>query len=133
MKKFILASVLFLAFCCAAHAQGVINEKVEPKVADLMKRFTDTNKSSMTVKGWRIQILATTDRDKMEIALRQFESLYPNVPVDWIHSKPYYKMRAGAFMTKRDALQTLAILKPDYPSAYPVQDNEIKPVELLGK
>ena len=133
MKKYLLASFFFFAFWGLMQAQGVINEKAEPKVPDLMKRFTENNKSATTIKGWRIQILATTDRDKMETALRQFESLYPNIPVDWVHAKPYYKIRAGAFTAKRDALQTLYILKPDYPTAYPVQDNEIKPLELLGR
>ena len=83
------------------------------------------------MSGWRIQILATTDRQNMESALRQFRNLYPSIPVDWLHTKPYYKVRAGAFTTKRDALRTLYILKADYPGAYPVQDNQIKPEELL--
>ncbi len=96
-----------------------------------MDKFVEQNKSQTSVKGWRIQILATNDRQRMETALRQFGNLYPSIPVDWLHAKPYYKVRAGAFATKRDALRTLYILKQDYPGAYPVQDNEIKPEELL--
>ncbi len=114
-------------------AQGAVEEKVDPKVADLMTTFINANKSTQAVKGWRVQLLATTDRDKMETALRQFESRYPSILVDWVHAKPYYKIRAGAFLTKREALQTLYILKTDYPTAYPVADNEIKPSELLGR
>lgn len=133
MRKLILAAFLLISGISFAMGQGRVNEKVEPKVADLMKLFTDINKSTKTVKGWRIQLLATTDRDRMETALRQFESLYPNILVDWVHAKPYYKLRAGAFSSKREALQTLYVLKPDYPTAYPVSDNEIKPIELLGR
>lgn len=96
-----------------------------------MQRFADSNKSKTNVNGWRIQLLATTDRQNMESSLRRFENLYPSIPVDWLHAKPYYKVRVGAFATKRDALRTLYILKEDYPGAYPVQDTKIRPEELL--
>lgn len=130
MKK-LFVFLFTLSSFSALQAQGAVNETVEPQVARLMQRFVNLNHSTSTVSGWRIQILATTDRQRMEQALRKFESLYPSVPADWVHSKPYYKIRAGAFATKRDALRTLYILKQDYPAAYPVQDSEIRPGELL--
>lgn len=133
MKRFSLLIVTFLSLfiCLQANAQGSVNETVEPNVTKLMDRFIEQNQATTTVSGWRIQILATTDRQRMEQALRQFENLYPSVPADWLHAKPYYKIRAGAFANKRDALRTLYILKRDYPAAYPVQDNKIRPEELL--
>lgn len=131
MKKSSLLLLLALATGTAALAQGTVNEKLEPNVANLMKRYIEINKATTAVKGWRVQILATTDRQRMEDALRQFETLYPSIPADWVHAKPYYKVRAGAFTSKQDAMPTLYILKRDYPAAYPVQDNEIKPEELL--
>ena len=129
MRKIILCLSLLFSFIYL-NAQSV-TETVEPKVDQLMERFIDGNKAQTTVSGWRIQILATTDRQNMESALRRFENLYPSIPVDWVHAKPYYKVQAGAFSTKREALRTLYILKPDYPGAYPVQDNKIRPEELL--
>ena len=131
MKKFSLLLSCFI-FCCAlAQAQGKVTETVDPKVAQLMKTFVDNNKASTTIKGWRIQILASTDRQRVENALYQFKALYPNVPADWVHAKPYYKIRAGAFASKREAFRILYLLKQDYPAAYPVQDNNIKPQEIL--
>ena len=131
MKKYFFLLLAIAFFDLNLTAQGTVNEKLEPNVANLMKRFVEINKSTTAIKGWRVQILATTDRQRMEDALRQFETLYPNIPADWVHSKPYYKVRAGAFTSKQDAMPTLYILKQDYPAAYPVQDNEIKPEELL--
>lgn len=129
MRKIILCLAFFSCYTFS-YAQN-ITETVEPKVSQLMQRFADSNKSKTNVNGWRIQLLATTDRQNMESSLRRFENLYPSIPVDWLHAKPYYKVRVGAFATKRDALRTLYILKEDYPGAYPVQDTKIRPEELL--
>lgn len=130
MKNLFLFLLLSFAFT-NAQAQGSVTETLEPQVERLMQRFVNNNRSQETVDGWRIQILATTDRQRMEQALRKFENLYPSVPADWVHAKPYYKVRAGAFATKSDALRTLYILKQDYPAAYTVQDDKIRPEELL--
>ena len=131
MKKILFIVPLLLVLTCSITFSQSITEKVDPKVAQLMQRFVDQNKSQTTLNGWRIQLLATNDRQNMENALRRFENLYPSIPVDWLHAKPYYKIRAGAFANKREALRTLYILKTDYPGAYPVQDNQIRPEELL--
>lgn len=131
MKKSFLPFLLLLLVGAFAQAQGNISEKVDPSIAALMKRYVDANKSTKTIAGWRIQIMATTDRQRVEDALKKFESLYPNVSADWVQSKPYYKLRAGAFTSKRDAIAAQYLLKADYPTAYPVQDSEIKPEELI--
>lgn len=127
-KSLLLTAFLSLSFFAI---QAQVSETVDPKVNQLMQRFTSKNKATTTVSGWRIQLLATTDRQNMENSLRRFENLYPSIPVDWLHAKPYYKVRVGAFATKRDALRTLYILREDYPGAYPVQDNKIRSAELL--
>lgn len=131
MRKLFLAMLVSALSCISLQAQGNITEKVDPAVASLMKRYVDINKSTKTISGWRIQILATTDRQKVEDALNKFNSLYPNINADWIQSKPYYKLRAGAYTSKREAIAAQYLLKMDYPTAYPVQDNEIKLEELI--
>lgn len=108
----------------------VVNEEVG--VTEIMEHFTDVNKSRTNVEGWRIQILATTDRQKMERSKQVFQYRYPNIPVNWEHSKPYYKLRAGAFATKLEAIRLLYLLKEDYPSAYPAKDKKIRPEEMAG-
>lgn len=131
MKKYILPFVLLAICYTTSLAQGTVTEKVEPSVTSLMKRYVDINKSTKTISGWRIQILATTDRQRIEEALNKFSSLYPNIPADWVQSKPYFKLRAGAYTSKQDAIAAQYLLRNDYPTAYPVQDNEIKPEELI--
>ena len=131
MKRLLLLLLVFTAHIQIAGAQGQVTETLDPAVDRLMKTFVENNRKEATVKGWRIQILATTDRQRVENALYQFRQFYPNLSADWIHAKPYYKLRAGAFTSRRDALATLSVVKVDYPAAYLVQDNKIKAEELL--
>jgi len=131
MKKLLFLLLVFSAHFQMAQAQGQVTETLDPAVQRLMKTFVENNRNKATVKGWRIQILATTDRQRVENALLQFRQFYPNLTADWIHAKPYYKLRAGAFTSRSDALATLYVVKTDYPAAYLVQDNNIKAEELL--
>lgn len=124
--------VAVLAFCCSQlQAQGSIDIDEPPVIREMMQRFTEINRSNPTVAGWRIQVLATTDRQRMESELQQFRVLYPNTHVDWVHNSPYYKIRAGAFRTKLEALRIQNLLRNDYPGAFPAVDNTIQPFELL--
>lgn len=130
MKK-LLSLLLLLSVYQIAFSQGQVTENPEPAVQRLIELFTNQNRTQATIKGWRIQILATSDRQRVENALHQFRQFYPNLPADWIHAKPYYKLRAGAFLTRNEALATLYVIKRDYAAAYLTQDSLIKPEELL--
>jgi hypothetical protein len=113
-------------------AQGRVEVNEEQEITDLMNSFVDINSRTYTVDGWRIQLMATSDRSKVENAKRRFQTLYPNIFVDWTHSKPYYKLRAGAFGSKLEATRMLYVLKKDYPTAYPAKDDTIRPIDLLN-
>ncbi|MDX1666612.1 MAG: SPOR domain-containing protein [Saprospiraceae bacterium] len=125
---------LFLAsFFSAASLTGQnVTLDIDPPIRQMMDHYIETNKANPFVEGWRIQILATTDRQKLESAMRNFRYRYPNIAVDWVHAEPYFKLRAGAFETKMEATRMLYILKRDFPGAYRVVDNEIKPEEIIG-
>ncbi len=132
MSRFlVVVVVLLIAICGQVDGQNIIT-KEEPLISEMMQKFAELNKSSGNIEGWRIQILATTDRQKMENVKQTFQYRYPSIPVDWIHNKPYYKLRAGAFATKLEALRLKYILDEDYPGTYPVKDDKINPSELIG-
>jgi|GEM_PF-299001 len=121
MKQFKLLIILTLAAFINLNAQGTINVMADAPIDEMMTKYTSINQSKSMINGYRIQLLATTDRRKVEAALGRFRSLYPTIPADWQHSPPYYKLRAGAYETKLDALRQLELVKADYPSAYPAQ------------
>lgn len=131
MLKGLLVSMLVLWLAGTALAQN-IQVKEEAAISQMMDRFASINKSVAVIDGWRIQILATPDRQKLESARQVFQYKYPNINVDWVHTNPWYKLYVGAFASKLDAMRLQYLLKRDYPNAYLVKDNTVRPVELLG-
>ena len=86
-----------------------------------MEQYRRTNIMEKVVRAWRIQILTTNDRRKMEQGIQKFEMLYPNVDYDWQHNPPYYQVRTGTYELRGDLDPMLLQLKRDFPSAIPVQ------------
>lgn len=125
MQRFILPFLFCLFGCCYGGlltAQSTISVKTEPGIDDLMKLFMTESENETKVDGWRVQILATTDRNRLETVQSQFKVNYPSVPVDWVHTKPYYKLRAGAFHTKQEAERLKHSLGRQFEGVYLVKD-----------
>lgn len=133
MRLMLLGAFVLLAMLQATEVQAQdIKYKEDQVISDMMDRWTELNKSKTSVEGWRIQILATNDRQKLESARQTFQYRYPNVPVDWVHNRPWYQLRAGAFNTKLEALRLKYILSQDYTGIYPVKDDSIRPSEIIN-
>ncbi len=103
-----------------------------PEVEGVINNYIQTNRATSYIKGWRVQILSTTDRERMEQVRNSFRAQYPYLALSWVHNRPYYMLRAGAFTDKLEAMRLQQFLRPYYPSAYLIQDNEIEPAQLLG-
>ena len=131
-----MARLFFLLLICLCSLPAIGQQNVvvdeDPPIGDMMARFAEINKSKSYVTGWRVQIISTPDRERLESVKQSFQYRYPSVPVDWVHAKPYYKLRAGAFTNKLDAMRLKYILERDYPGIYLVHDDNIRPRELIG-
>jgi SPOR domain len=129
----IYVSLLFLLALSfsSAYAQKNIKVEEEYNISRMMTRFIEINRAQTTTSGWRIQLVATTDRRKMEETKEAFLRNYPGISLDWEHAKPYYRLRAGAFKTKLEAIRVLERLKKDYPSAFPAQVDNIELKDLI--
>jgi len=114
-----------------AQAQEIqINEA--PAVTQLCRNWVNSNRAVPRVEGWRAQILSTTDRQQADEARNRFRLAYPEVAADWVHEKPYYKLRAGAFHSRLEAVAFIALLI-DFPGAYPAKDAAIHPRDFLER
>lgn len=114
--------VLLLSVGGSISAQSVVSINPETGIDDLMELFQTENETETKVDGWRVQILATTDRSRLETVESAFKVNYPSVPVDWVHTKPYYKLRAGAFHTKQEAERLKFTLGRQFEGVYLVKD-----------
>lgn len=128
--KFALAlGILFTGMNIRVFAQEIqLNE--DPKVTQLFRNWTNNNRANPHIEGWRVQIMASPDRQQVEDARNRFRVQYPDVPAEWTHEKPYYKLRVGAFRNKLEALAFMETLA-GYAGAYPSKDANIHPRDFL--
>ena len=82
------------------------------------------------VRGYRVQILASTDRRHIESVQREFERRYPDYPVHFAHNEPYFYLKTGAFVTMQKAQGFMKKMAKEYPASLIVTDM-IKGEELL--
>jgi hypothetical protein len=128
----ILPGLLILSVLWPAVVQGQHQIEENPAVESMLQTLARQNKARETVKAWRVQIAAMTDRRKMETEMTRFRNLYPYYSREWIYDNPYYllKLKGKAYVKKLDALTVLHELKDEYPSAIVVLD-DIKREDLL--
>lgn len=130
MKKLALVfGIFFLLMSQDTKAQ--ISYLEDAAVQSIYNRYIAQNRATTLTLGWRIQILSTNDRRKMERVKSEFENNFPSMVPVWTYEAPNYKIRVGAFKTKMDTEHLRNTLRSKYPSAFPVKDNKIKPIEYL--
>lgn len=127
--KFLLLNFLLFGAVYISSAQVIINEPAT--VGLMLNRYTELNERTTRIRGYRILIHSTRDRNQMEKVLRDFQFSYPNINVDWKHDRPDYKIRAGAFESKLEAQRLLNVIRRDYPEALVMTDYNMNPRELV--
>ena len=70
------------------------------KKAEINKKAADSKKPN---KGYRIQVLNTTDRNQALSAKSKLLSTYPEHKTYLMYQAPYFKIRIGNFTDKTDA------------------------------
>ena len=123
----------FLAFAPLLLPAQEIQVNEGPSVGDLMNTWVAANRKNNGIDGWRVQVLSTTDRVQADAAKLKFSSEFPAIYADWVHEKPYYKVRVGACRTRMEALALINEIKDYYPGAYPAKDTRIHPRDFLRK
>lgn len=113
----------------ATYAQSILWVE-EPAVKSHLSQYQDKLKKTTKVNGWRVQFYSTTDRRNMETTIRQLKNKYPGLKFSWVYVEPYYQIRAGAFLYRKDTASLQHLLKKDYAGAFPIQD-EIDVLDLL--
>ncbi|MDX1685856.1 MAG: SPOR domain-containing protein [Saprospiraceae bacterium] len=120
MKSTTFILLLMVSGWASTNAQVTIIEP--PAVQNLVRAYIEKNKEVTDVQGWRIQLVATTDRRHMESTRAEFRREFPDIKSSWFHKAPYYQVQVGAYCTKQEALPVLEEVKERFPKAYLVVD-----------
>lgn len=125
-----LCATLWLAISPGIAGAQHISVTEDVSISQSMARWKDYNLGHPEVQGWRVQIIATTERRQMESARRKFELLYPEDELVFVHNMPFYQLKAGAFLYSRKAHAFQHKLLADFPGAILVSES-VKMEELL--
>lgn len=126
---------LILAFTVVGSMSGMAQNSIQedPDISRMLSAYAAKNKQQETVKAWRIQVAAGSDRRVIENEQRRFENIYPSLGLELLHDNPYYilKIQDRAYRSKVDALALLHRIKSRYPSAILVLD-DVRTEKLLN-
>ena len=113
--------VVLVSICFSVSAQAV-NISAEKGIQEMRTMYLNQYLSESKRDGWRIQFYSTTDRRNMENTLRRLKNKYPNVKFSWVFNNPYYQVRAGAFLNRKESIPLQNELKKEFPGAFTVAD-----------
>lgn len=94
-----------------------INDKAITKLVNKYKKIL---KKKDGIDAWRLQIKFTSKREDILPYKIRFINLYPEIPVHITFDSPYYKLTAGNFKTKNEALKIKNKIRKNFPGAHPV-------------
>jgi len=130
MMRFLLSWIIVGFIGVGVSAQGSITIQEDSSISSMMQKFVSANQGEQTIRGWRIQIITTDDRRKMERARSKFLGMYPQIKLNWEHVSPYYKVQIGAYENRMALQPFLLELKREFTSAIPVMD-DVQKSELI--
>lgn len=136
MKKTFLLCLL-IGFVSFVHAQMVtdtINTTVfvvkDSRFDLLAKKKTEINKKAADArkptKGYRIQVLNTTDRNQALKIKSKLLSMYPDQKTYLMYQAPYFKIRVGNFIERAEADELKKELSRFFPAGVFVIPSDIE-------
>ena len=128
VKSLVTGFILLWITSLQLYAQ--VNIHSTYSVDNLMQQFTQMNMGKEKMSGYRLQIIASDDRRKVDKIRSQVSQSHPEYRTIWKFSNPYYKVLAGAFRTKLEAERARYLVGQSYNNVLIVMDSEISRTEL---
>ena len=94
----------------------------QKKIDDLIRKYKNILNKIDGIEGWRLQIKFTSKREDILPYQMKFISLYPQIPTQIIFDSPYYKLTAGNFRTKNEALKVKNEISKNFPGSHPISN-----------
>ncbi|MFT4022161.1 MAG: SPOR domain-containing protein [Flavihumibacter sp.] len=114
--------MLALFTSVAAYSQADSNSvtvKKDPRLDQLVAKQIEINEfttreARSNVPGFRIQVVNTTDRAQAIQAKTKVYQKYPELNAYLLYQSPYFRVRVGNFLTRKDAEAYLKKLSKDF-------------------
>lgn len=128
----IIATMLGTNFCLGQE-EGIVRVVEENSIRQLLDHRKALNFSKdRTIKVWSVQLFLSRDKylttQKVSEAKQKVKNLTSKV--DWFYEAPYYRIYAGGFYTKLEAVSLLNQVVGIYPDAIVFKNTEAKPTDM---
>lgn len=91
-------------------------------IQSLKRQYLSYNRNNEEISAWRVLLASSNDRRQFDQQLGKFKREYPDTPHTWDYEAPYYKLKAGAYLTRLEARQAMARFKKHFSGAMEIQD-----------
>jgi hypothetical protein len=137
MYKILIFSLILLpSIASAQDTAGIVVHK-DARVDQLIHRQMEINEettrdSRRSMPGFRIQVISSTDRNKVFAAKTKIYQQFPDLKPYLLYQPPYYKLRVGNFKTQPEAEEFEKQLSSLFPNGlYVIRDTiEVTPERL---
>lgn len=137
MYKILIFSLILLpSIASAQDTAGIVVHK-DARIDQLIHRQMEINEettrdSRRSMPGFRIQVISSTDRNKVFAAKTKIYQQFPDLKPYLLYQPPYYKLRVGNFKTQTEAEEFEKQLSSLFPNGlYVIRDTiEVTPERL---
>lgn len=135
MKWKIAVMVCFMAisFANGQDNESILHVEEESSIRQLLDHRKALNfHKDRKLKVWSVQLLLSRDKYLATQKVAQIKKNTQNLSakVDWFYEAPYYRIYAGGFYTKLEAVTLLSQLMVDYPDAIVFKNTEARPSDV---
>lgn len=128
VKNFFLFISVMLLFHKGVFAQhenekGHVTVLQDSVVAMMLKRNATISETKQTMPGYRIQLYFGSDRTKAGEIRNEFIKDHPETGAYLVYQQPNFKVRAGDYKTRLEAVKAMQLISAFYPSAFIVKDD----------
>ena len=102
-----------------------LNIQQDSRIDDLVNSHLKRNQQKGGIDGFRVEIFFSAGSNAREIAERnkaEFLKNYPEIPVYISFQSPNFRLRAGDFRNRSEALKVKQQIQKAYPNAFIVPD-----------
>ncbi len=123
MRIIILMVVFIGGMMTTINAQdGYVHIHKDNRIDQLLSLYSQQKNTLTEAQGFRIQVLASTNRDKSYETQNKVRYSYGQYRTYLTYKSPYFKLRVGDFTDKLVAYRFLQQIRDKFPGSFMVEE-----------